>query len=123
MHFHFCFGEEINCLIEKVKKNFLKKMTFVFYQACSQGWHGVANATPEQQFVCFLPPVEIFCKFLLLIYFCSKERSLEILVKFNFGLRDILESSIFSSNRIAYHIINSNTAKKYFHYRKSKFKR
>ena len=42
----------------------------------AMGWHGVANATPRQQYGSFLPPLGIFYNFLLLLYLCSCEGEL-----------------------------------------------
>ena len=47
-------------------------------QACN---HGVANATPGQQGVSFLPLLEFFTLFYFCFIFVAKERSNEILIE------------------------------------------
>ena len=65
------------------------------YKPVAQGWHGVANAIPENFLGIF------YCCFI----FATKERSPEILVELDPGLFDVPVSFIFSCTHIIYLIV------------------
>ena len=70
------------------------------------GWHGVANATPEQHDVDFLPPLETFLQYFIVAFSLQQRRgSPETLVELNLDLFDVPVSSTFSCTRIIHSIV------------------
>ena len=70
------------------------------------GWHGVADATPGQQDIIFLTPLNIFLQsFYRCFILVAKERYPESQVEISLGLFNIQENLIFSCTHFTHLIV------------------